>query len=240
MNEIEITDSDLVTAGDHQQPADLLNREEMPSIIQTASSAVKRLSKHEKKALKAQRLIEASKEKYKRYKERKKAEKQAKLLLENEKIDATNGFNLEPVKATESSTKSRKEIEEKLQKNLETGLNVCIELGYDEDIHSNRERSSLCKQLSLSYGYLKRTEASLHIHLTSFRTESLIYPMLQKQGVDGWKVDKHTNPAIESFAKQRLIFLSPDATDVLTDFENDKVIDNNIFNYITLQSSSYL
>lgn len=136
------------------------------------------------------------------------------------------------------------EEEQRLQWALNHGLNVCIDLSYESE-HSDKEKRSLCKQLQLSYSLLKRLPVPIHLHITSLGTLSdQTRAMIQTQGINGWKVDRHDQVPSEIFPKERLIYLSPDAEQALESFDESSVyvvggiVDRSVRKACTLNRAS--
>jgi len=131
-------------------------------------------------------------------------------------------------------------VEERLQVGLMSGINVCIDLGFESE-HSAKELLSLCKQLQLSYNVLKRSLVPVHLHVTSLGSLSQHARDLYKsQGVDRWKVDQHEGGPWDVFPKERLVFLTPDAETSLDRFEDSTiyiiggVVDRSVRKSVTL------
>ncbi len=169
---------------------------------------VNRLSKAEKKSLKAQRLKEKRRFNTLQYKARKRDR-------------AKN--NPQPADSNSATPILRKsDINDKMKKALECGLNVCIDFAFDQE-HDERERSSLAKQVSLSYGIIKKASSPLHMHLSSCVRDSPLHQKLQHQGFSNWKVDVHDGPAWDIFPRNSLVFLSPDAETPMDSLDTNKV-----------------
>ena len=166
-----------------------------------------RMSKAEKKLLKAQRMKEKRKAQLQEYKKRKKAKVK----------ESTNEDDI-----LVASGPSKDEQIERLKAAIRNGLNICVDLSY-EDIHVDRELSSLSRQLSIAYGFLKRFPNPIHLHLCGLVVESVLYSKMQQQGFESWIIDRHTQLPWEIFPINRLVMLSPDATEVLETVESDKV-----------------
>ncbi len=175
---------------------------------------ITRLSKAEKRALKAEKLKEKRKFNSKQYKARRKEK-----LQSMQHIDSGLDTDLSQ---SEQPLIRKTDILEKLTKSLECGINVCIDLAFDGE-HDNRERSSLAKQLSLSYGIIKKAQSPLHIHLCSLVSHSSVDHMLQQQGLNNWKVDVHCEASWDLYPTENLVFLSPDAEKPLEKLDNSKV-----------------
>lgn len=115
---------------------------------------------------------------------------------------------------------AKQQVEDRLQWGLEHGLNVCVDLSYEAE-HSEREKQSICKQLQLSYNVLKRSAVPVHLHITSLGCLSVgAREGLQQQGLSSWKVDSYAARPWEVFSRESLVFLSPDAPQVLLEFDS--------------------
>jgi Trm5-related predicted tRNA methylase len=165
-----------------------------------------RLSRSEKKALKAGKLLEKRKTKYKEYKIRKKARIQS-------QIESGEAVVIHNKKAL---------AHDHLRNALISGINVCVDVSYD-DIHSEKELFSLSRQLALAYGFLKKAPTPIHLHLCGLKETNTLFEKLQSQGFDSWIIDKHSERPWEMFPVSSLIMLSPDAEEAIETFEADKV-----------------
>ena len=135
-------------------------------------------------------------------------------------------------------------VEERLQDGLTSGINVCIDLGFESE-HSAKELLSLSKQLQLSYNVLKRSLVPVHLHVTSLGSLSQhARDLIKSQGIDRWKVDQHEEAPWNVFPKERLVFLTPDAETTLDRFEDDSifiiggVVDRSVRKSVTLNRAS--
>jgi len=129
-------------------------------------------------------------------------------------------------------------------------LNIAIDLSFDEEegkgwsSHTDAERKSMCYQIGLAYGLLKKVEKPAHLHLTGL---DLAHPvsteMLTKLGAFNWQfVSRHTRPAWEQFDRDRVVLLSPDADEALPDVLDTSlvyviggIVDKSVRKAITLQ-----
>lgn len=181
-------------------------------IVEVASNiaAIKRLSKAEKKALKAEKLKEKRKYNSQQYKARRKERMLIKMQEEPERT------------VSEQQLMKKSDLMEKLEKSKETGMQVCIDFVFDKE-HDERERASLAKQISLSYGIIKKGVSPLRIHLCSLIPDTALEQKLQMQGLRNWKVDIHTESAWDMFPTNSLVFLSPDAELPLETVDQSKV-----------------
>ena len=98
---------------------------------------------------------------------------------------------------------------------------VLIDLGFADKM-APKEVRSVVTQLSFTYGFLKSTEHPLELHLCSF--DGPIKDALEGlQGFASWKVHRHQEECEALFPSHRLIYLSPDAPEELTGFEEGDV-----------------
>lgn len=168
-----------------------------------------RLSKAEKKVIRSAKRKERAKLKRKENKRRRK---------ENHKLTRL----IDPTVAAFRS--ARPNLSFHLEQCMLQGLNICIDLEFGSfDQQNPKEISSLCKQIVLSYAYIKRSMALIHLHLTSLTTHSPIYSNLIGQGMEGWVIDRHQENVFEVFPLDRLVYLSPDADEVLDSIDTGKV-----------------
>ena len=108
------------------------------------------------------------------------------------------------------------------------GVRCCVDLSFDID-HNKREVHSLAQQLRMAYTHMKYFPRPISLHISSLTPTSAVYATLQSQGVANWKATLHENSVLEVFPHSELVILSPDADDVLTSLDHDKVfiLNNN-------------
>ncbi|EAN31885.2 tRNA (Guanine-1)-methyltransferase family protein [Theileria parva strain Muguga] len=114
------------------------------------------------------------------------------------------------------------ELNNFLEKSYKEGLPICIDCSFGEDMNS-KEIRSLAKQISLCYNLIKKYKIPIRLTLTSFSQSSSIYEDCQLFGFNNWKVHVHDCGFWELFDKDKIIVLSPDATECLEELSNDKV-----------------
>jgi tRNA (guanine9-N1)-methyltransferase len=191
-----------------------------------------RLKKSEKKALKIERTKLSRKRKNLQYKEN--------LARRIQLMD--------PDERQRVSTERRLQNEQssaRLSASLLSGLNVCIDLSFDEE-HNDRDRSSLVKQLALSYSVLKLAQNPVHLHITSLSEGSALDGGLRKQGAQNWKVTLSCQAPWELFDKERVIILSPDSDCVLHSFDKNSIyviggiVDRSVRKFQTLERAKAL
>jgi tRNA (guanine9-N1)-methyltransferase len=122
----------------------------------------------------------------------------------------------------EKHRRAREESEKRLQKALVEGVNVCVDLHFDDE-HSEKERKSMWKQLSLTYCALKKASNPVHLHVTSIVPDSQTENGLKSQGLDSWLVSKHHRSPVDIFTRENVVVLSPDSQNVLKEVSKDKV-----------------
>jgi Trm5-related predicted tRNA methylase len=183
------------------------------------SSDFTRLSKAEKRQLKHQKLKELRKIKSQKARERKKvrlAEERSVEVCQDATHceDSTDADTAVPLNTDgskiQTSARAARALEllrrqQQLRNALIHGLNVCIDLSY-ENIHSDRELSSLARQLANSYGYLKKLEnCPIHLHLCGL-------PVL---------IGERANNALEAS-------LCSESSEALTEKKEDHISDNTV------------
>eukprot|EP01031_Cornospumella_fuschlensis_P039847 gene39847-48521_t len=193
-----------------------------------------RLPKAEKKRLKEERRLAAARRRLMHRKEREREKEKERKAKRREKSTEEESC------AKPSILKS--DLVAKLQRGMESGQNICVDLSF-EDQHIQKEKSSIASQLVLIYAFLKRADVSIHLSLCSMNPSSYVFDSLQKQGLDHWFVDKHSEGAEQIFPKDKLVYLSPDATEVLETIESDKVyviggiVDRSVKKNLTLDKA---
>lgn len=134
----------------------------MNSVVkQPAINTTQRLSNFAKRELKFQHALDR--------------QKLAKARLKLKKREAYEKMN-EEERALRSDTRKKALADtlSRMQHAQSHGLNVCIDFSMDYE-NNDRERRSLCKQLCVAYGTLKKAERPIHLHLTSLRTSSNLF-----------------------------------------------------------------
>jgi hypothetical protein len=166
--------SERLLESEHGNPSSVIGNTQ-----NNVSSDFTRLSKSEKRQLKHQKLKELRKIKSQKARERKKVrlaeERSIEVCQEATRCgDLADADTAVPLNTDGSKIQTSVRVpralellrrQQQLRNALIHGLNVCIDLSY-ENIHSDRELSSLARQLANSYGYLKKLEnCPIHLHL---------------------------------------------------------------------------
>jgi len=78
------------------------------------------------------------------------------------------------------------------------------------------------RQIQHCYGYLRKAEKPLPIHLTSFSDR--LQPFFQRyDGSDTWLFVKHNDSYLNVFDPSRIVYLTPDSPHPLTEFDDEAV-----------------
>lgn len=135
------------------------------------------------------------------------------------------------------------EARARLSQAQETGLKVCIDLSF-ESLHSSVDLRSLMKQINLSYSLNKKAQAPVDLHLTSLTEGTRFYQDFQKMGAIHWSyISVHSKKPWEVFPKEKIVLLSPDASEVLQELSHDKVyvvcgiVDRMVISSISLETA---
>ena len=102
----------------------------------------------------------------------------------------------------------------KLDEAYASGQRVVIDLSYGDRM-SEKERKSLARQLTPCWGANRIARAPVQMHFTGLG--SCPIECLPKGGVEmgAWKVHRHDGGITDIFSSEELVFLSPDAEEVL-------------------------
>ena len=201
-----------------------VNIVDMPTI---SDSSRYKLTKQEKKSAKHERRKEKLKDK----------KVNAKLKLK-EKLE----FVSHEEKIAFSANKKRlKQIKlENAVNAMNSSVRVCIDLSFNE-VNSAREQRSLVKQCALSYAAVRNSTHGIALHISSM--EGNILTALKEQGVEQWHIRRHTDSAFDVFDRDHIVMLSPDADEILQEFDSDKVyviggiVDRTVRNNLTLDKA---
>ena len=189
----------------------------------------KRLSKAEKRAQRKQLHIEKKQE----WRARGRAFK--KLAVQQRKAEheaQLQSMSAEERAAWESEDKTRRDAlyDEKtaqarrVDEALAGGMRVALDLSYGDRM-TEKEHASLARQLTRCWGLNRRAAAPCALHLTGMG--SCPIECLPRNGgrLDhlSWKVGVHEEDVSEAFRVEDLVFLSPDASEVLTELDPAKV-----------------
>lgn len=104
---------------------------------------------------------------------------------------------------------------------MENGLNQHFRVVFDLDFYNEKRDTdkaikSLGKQLGYCYYYMRKTKdiSSIpSVHLGSYKGR--VAETLSRAGALGWKVHRHERGIFDTFDPHKLVYLSPDASEVL-------------------------
>jgi hypothetical protein len=109
-------------------------------------------------------------------------------------------------------------------------LRVCIDLDFRSDVTSKSDLNSLVRQVSMAYSLIKswpfpKTTCSLNLSLCSYHSATL--DDNHRAFMDRWIVHRHADTFAQVYRNElnegRVVYLSPDSENVLTEFSDDKV-----------------
>ena len=112
----------------------------------------------------------------------------------------------------------------KAKEGLEKGLKVLIDFSFENDMDS-KEISSLCLQICICSGWMKRIANPVSLNLVNCK--GIFESTLIKMGLSKWFIKAYQEDILEieefNKKKEELIYLSPDAEEELETIEKDKV-----------------
>ncbi|CAL8073813.1 unnamed protein product [Orchesella dallaii] len=116
---------------------------------------------------------------------------------------------------------------QKLKNALEVGCKVVIDCQYQNHM-STKERTRFAQQLRRVYSSNRAATSPLHLYLTSLSQDSELFKICCKQndGFENYVLDITENSVLNSFEPSEVVYLTPDATDVISldkGFEQDKI-----------------
>ncbi|KOB86195.1 hypothetical protein PFDG_01876 [Plasmodium falciparum Dd2] len=86
-----------------------------------------------------------------------------------------------------------------------------------------KEISSLAKQIFLSYHYMLKKNVPVQFHFTHMNDNDDISSTLKKYSFDKWMVHIHKDDYWNIFNKDKIVVLSPDASEELEEIKKDEV-----------------
>lgn len=116
----------------------------------------------------------------------------------------------------------KKLYNEKLEKFKEIGCPVVIDLSFS-NFMLPKEIKSLAFQLTFCINVVKKSEHPIHLNICSYKGDIKVEG--DKMGFDKVNISYHDDPVENVFhnVKGQLVYLSPDAEDVIESFEADNV-----------------
>nr|XP_022321342.1 tRNA methyltransferase 10 homolog B-like [Crassostrea virginica] len=179
---------------------------------------LKRLPRSQKKRLKQELATQRKKEMRKEKKQLQKQKLKEKAKEEKSKITSEEGVVLP----------TRKEMREEMKSKLETammcGQRICVDLSM-ENTMTTKERSKLAQQLCRLYGVNKKADVPAHVYFAGFDKNGELYQECIRKidGFEKYQVEMTAAPVSELFDVKDVIYLTPDAEDMLEELDKDKV-----------------
>lgn len=108
--------------------------------------------------------------------------------------------------------------------NSESTPKVVIDCQYDKEM-TYKEKTRLAQQLRRAYSSNKSCSQPLHLIFTNLSKSSEFFGICCKQndGFANYIVDMREDKVIDVFPVEEIVYLSPDSSNVLKEFEQDKV-----------------
>uniref|UniRef100_A0A3Q3MGN6 tRNA methyltransferase 10 homolog B n=1 Tax=Mastacembelus armatus TaxID=205130 RepID=A0A3Q3MGN6_9TELE len=113
---------------------------------------------------------------------------------------------------------------ERLAEAQSTGLRLCVDLSMTDSM-SDKEISRLAGQLRRLYGSNRKAARPFHLLLTDLRRDSRVYRecIRMNDGFLNYMMDITEESCLDLFPAEALVYLSPDAEEVLETVDADKV-----------------
>lgn len=198
----------------------------------------KEARKDEIRQLRAKKLIEKRQDRERALAHLTEAEKEEELSKRKERLRA--------YRAEERAQREtiRKRMREK------TRFNICIDLGWNNDM-SEKERKSLCRQLTYSYNSLRKCaeeEDRILLKMSICGLDDGMAQMLTQvaKGWESWPLDIKKEKLEVFHETSRIVYLTHDATEVLDRLdENDiyvigGIVDRNRLKGATMEKARHL
>lgn len=133
--------------------------------------------------------------------------------------------------------------EELVRTALASGQRICIDLSFDAEM-TEKENRSLAKQVELSTVANKTASCPVALTITSFEETSRFGQLLQGMARQKWPLNIETKPAWEAYRPEQLVYLTPDAPNVLTELDPEKVycigglVDRQVSRHMTVNHAA--
>ncbi|KAM9836369.1 tRNA methyltransferase 10 homolog B isoform 2-T2 [Aulostomus maculatus] len=116
------------------------------------------------------------------------------------------------------------ETRERLAEAQSSGLRLCVDLSLTH-LMSDKEVSRLAGQLRRLYGSNRRTRQPFHLILADLREDSRLYRecVRMNAGFLNYTMDVTEDGCLDLFAPESIVYLTPDAEQVLETLDPDKV-----------------
>lgn len=178
---------------------------------------LKRLPRSQKKRIKQELAVQ-------RKKDLRKEKKQLQRQRQRERAKDETSKNVEEGTVQPTRKELKEEIKSRLEMAMMCGQRICIDLSM-ENTMTLKEKSKLSQQLCRVYGVNRRAENPAHLYFAGFDKNGDLYKeCIQKiDGFEKFMVEMTEAPVLEVFNVDDVIYLSPDAPDMLEDLDKDKV-----------------
>ncbi|CAG9476782.1 unnamed protein product [Plasmodium vivax] len=185
-------------------------------------------SRGEKKTKKEKKKEKREYLKEKRKKNRPEEKKKRKEKKKNELLKALNGLNpseriqfLSERRALQEERKKKRQ--QFLMKAYNEGYKICYNCSF-LNLMGEKEVSSLAKQVFLGYHYMIKEQLPVQFHFTSLTSGDEFHTQLRdKYALGKWRVHIHSEDYWDVFPRDKIVVLSPDAEEELTEVLDDEV-----------------
>ncbi|OQV21183.1 putative tRNA methyltransferase 10-like protein B [Hypsibius exemplaris] len=118
----------------------------------------------------------------------------------------------------------RKALRNKLEGALRNGVKLVVDMSFS-DIMSPKEIGQLASQINYMYSTNKKVEQPFCMHLCGLEKGTLLRSEVEKRcpGFDNYKIKVFEEHLETIFAKEDLIYFSPDSPNILTEIDPTKV-----------------
>lgn len=185
-------------------------------------SQLKKLKKRQFYEERKQKRKEAERQRKQEEQERRRAEGRQRMAAMTEEEQAK--WREERNARGLARKQERQEAKARMEKALETGQKVVIDLDF-ADLMREPEQKSICGQLGYSWHANCAAQHPLHLALTS--VQGTMKAVLDKQvsGYKNWKATITDKPYIEHFAdqKERLVYLTADSENELQELDPEAI-----------------
>ena len=133
--------------------------------------------------------------------------------------------------------------EELVRTALASDQRICIDLSFDAEM-TEKENRSLAKQVELSTVANKNATCPVALTITSFEETSRFGQLLQGMAQQKWPLNIETQPAWEAYGPEQIVYLTPDAPNVLTELDPEKVycigglVDRQVSRHMTVNHAA--
>lgn len=80
----------------------------------------------------------------------------------------------------------------------------------------------MIKQILRVYTDNRRSPTPMQLHVTSFEGQSK-EEMSKHNGYEHWDINFHSKSYLDVFPKEKLVYLSSESDNIITELENDKI-----------------